>query len=146
VQQRTNISKPLRLARRRGFTLAEVLVAAVVLGAALAVTVQLSGGLRTKQREAHRRACALAEANNCLQRLTATPWNELTPERAAECRLSAHAAAQLPGGELKIDIATEDETKRILVAVRWRDAADRPVAPLRLAAWVHRADATAAEE
>jgi prepilin-type N-terminal cleavage/methylation domain-containing protein len=131
---------------RRGFTLPELLVASVVLGVALTASVQVTGALRTQQREARHRLCALAEAENCLQRLTATPWEQLTPQHAAEHRLSETAARQLPGGELKIDIAAEDgepPARRIQVQVHWRNVRGHEIAPLRLTAWVYRKDAPA---
>jgi prepilin-type N-terminal cleavage/methylation domain-containing protein len=134
--------------RERGFTLPEVLVAGVVLGVALTFTVQLTAGLRIKQREAQHRMCALAEADNWLQRLTAMSWDELTPKHAAGCRLSETAVAQLPGAELKIEVAAVDENppaKRVVVEVRWRDTHGQPIAPLRLAAWVYRNEAAAQE-
>src|SRR5688500_9036254 len=109
---------------RRGFTLPELLVASVVLGVALTVSVPVTGALRTQQREARHRLCARAEAENCLERLTATPWERLTPEHADEHRLSDAAARQLPGGELKVDVAAEDgepSARRIQVEIRWRD-------------------------
>lgn len=136
----------IRRDRFRGFTLPEVLVASVVLGVALTVSVQVTAALRHQQREAQHRLCALAEADNCLQRLTVTPWDELTPEHAAEYRLSETAARQLSGGALKIDIAADDAdlaAKRIQVEVQWQDVRGHRVAPLRLAAWVYRRDAPA---
>ncbi len=121
------------MTRSRGFTLPEVLVAGVVLGVALTFSVQLTGSLRIKQREAQHRLYALTEAENWLQRLAATPWDELTPEHAAECRLSETAAGQLPAGELKIDVAALDE----IAAGQTRPRGD----PLARLAWPARCPA-----
>jgi prepilin-type N-terminal cleavage/methylation domain-containing protein len=138
----------LRSNRARGFTLPEVLVASAVLGIAMVASLQIASRLRIVERETEHRRCALVEADNWLERLTATPWDELTAEHVAECRLSEHAAQQLPGGELQIELAAEDampQVKHIVVEVRWRDVQGQPAAPLRLAAWVSRRDAYGAE-
>jgi len=129
---------------KRGFTLPEVLVAAFALGVVTTVAAQMLSTLALKQRDSERRLMALAEADNCLERLSATPWSELTNERAASCRLSESAVRQLPGAELKIDVQSSDEqppAKAVTVAVHWRDTAGHAMAPVKLVAWVYRSDA-----
>ena len=131
-----------RLDSRRGFTVPEVLVAAVVLGAALTVSVQMLSAVAASDREAARRTTALAEAGNTLEQLTSTSWEKLTPELAAATELSPSAASQLPGGASKVNIEeldTQPPAKRMSVEVRWQGRQGRPVAPVRLTAWVHRA-------
>ena len=130
--------------RQFGFTLPEVLVAAVVLGAAMTVCVQVLSAMAASDREAERRTMALAEAGNALERFSGTPWSELTPEAAADARLSQSAAERLPGGELKVNIEnldTQPPAKRIMVEVRWPGRQGRSAVPVRLTAWVHRAAA-----
>lgn len=130
------------LVAARGFTLPEVLVAAVVLGAAMTVFVQMLSAMAARDREAARRTTALAEAGNALERLTAMPWNELTPELAAQASLSPAAAEHLPGGELQASIESlesQPPARRIAVEVRWKDRRGRPATPVKLMAWVHRA-------
>jgi prepilin-type N-terminal cleavage/methylation domain-containing protein len=126
--------------RRRGFTLFEVAMAALMLGIAMTVTVQLAGWVAAERRSAGRRGRAVQEAANVMERLAALPWDRLTPETAADASLSPAARQALPGGELKADVAAHDEdggSRRIRVQVRWRDRSGKFEAPVRLTSWVY---------
>jgi prepilin-type N-terminal cleavage/methylation domain-containing protein len=142
---------PMNLTPRRGYTLLEVLVAGLVLGVALTSSARLMHALHLKHRQLQHRLQALTEAENVLERLTATPWDELTPAGVAEHRLSNTARQRLPDGELTIEIVDEaaaPASKRVVVEVSWRDVRGEPTAPLRLAAWVYpdRAAAVSSQE
>lgn len=133
--------------KRRAFTLLELLAASFVLGVAMVASVQISSALGRARQEAQHRQCALLEADNWLERLSALPWDELTPERAAKCELSEVAAEQLPGGELKVEITPLQEqpaVKRIVAAVHWRDMRGQPLTPIRLTTWAYQVNKPAA--
>lgn len=128
-------------ARRRGFTLLEVSVAAAVLVMLMAVTVQMLGWAAGERRAAERRQWALQEATNVLERLTAQSWASLTAEAVASVELSPQARAVLPDAELKIEVTSRPgppSAKQLVVDVRWQRPAGQSVASVRLSSWVYR--------
>lgn len=125
--------------RRRGGLLMEALIASIAIGTAgvLAVTMLVTVG--SNRRTAERTLLATQELSNQLERLTARPWGELTPEVAQQAKLSASAAASLPEGELRIMLQTIEQPrpgKRLSGEIRWRDRGNSWRPPLRLTAWV----------
>lgn len=135
---------------RRGVTIVELSVAILLAGVVLAGVGQLLAVTAAQQREGHRRLTAMHEAANHMERLAALPWSDLTPERAAEFRLSDEAVSALPGAILTVRVreaetaGSEQEAddplaalaaRRLEVAVTWRNAAGRQVDPVRLTAW-----------
>ncbi len=106
---------------------------AAILGVSMLVTV---GGNR---RTAERLSLATEELNNQLERLTAKPWAELTPELAQQAQLSSFATAGLPNAELKIRLDEVDKPrpgKRLVGELRWQDRGNSWRPPLRLTSWV----------
>ncbi len=128
-------------ARRRGFTLVEILVSVAMLATAMSLTVGLLGALAAERRAAERRLCAVQEVANLMERVSARPWGEVTPESLRTVSLSPRALQALPGAELT---ATVDDAsagpggKRISLRLRWRDRAGTWTAPVRLSAWIYR--------
>jgi len=128
-------------ARRRGFTMVEILASVVMLATAMSLTVQLLGALAAERRAAERRLCAVQEVANLMERVSARPWEEVTPESLRAVKLSPVALRALPGAELAatVDDASADEgEKRIDLRLKWRDRAGGWTAPVRLSAWVYR--------
>jgi Tfp pilus assembly protein PilV len=126
-------------ATARGFTLVEATAAGVMLAAALVITAQLMTLSAAQTREVERRQLAGQQAANLLERLTATPWDELTAELAARQQLSADAQSRLPGVNLTVTVDAGDEqpaSKRITVEIRWRNRAGEFTAPVSLSSWV----------
>lgn len=126
---------------RRGFTVVEMLVTCGVLGTLVTLTAQILGAVALERRNVDSRACALLEASNILERMSLEDWDALTEPRLAERRLSADVAPRLPGGELKIELATSDDSpaaKQVAVTIRWRGAGGEFVRPVRLASWYFR--------
>ncbi|HPM84737.1 MAG TPA: hypothetical protein PLF81_28725, partial [Candidatus Anammoximicrobium sp.] len=131
---------PSDVRRRAAFSVTECLVALVLLGAAVALMAQLLGTAGVQRRVADQHALALQETANLMERLFALPYSELTPERAAELRLSESVRQRLPEPQLEITIkpvAGEMAAKEIRVSLRWLDRSGGHGAPAELTAWRH---------
>jgi prepilin-type N-terminal cleavage/methylation domain-containing protein len=127
--------------RRRGFTILELTVAMVILGALMTLCVKWVAATGGQSREARWRQTASCEAANVMERLTAQTWDELSPQGAAKVSLSEEARRTLPGGAVAVQVtqpADEPEAKEIAVTVRWRPRSDTPEANVRLVAWKFR--------
>jgi hypothetical protein len=117
----------------------ESCAAAAVLGAALVVVVTLLTSLGRQRQGASRHAQAVIVAENLLERLTAAPYEALTPE-AESVRRASNVAEFLPDGEAKIrlsDVAGTPAGKRIEVEVSWRPAGGGPPSRHQVATWVY---------
>ena len=123
---------------RRGFTLLEVMAAGALLAVAMTLAVHALGGMAADRRALDRRREATQEAANLMERLAATPWDDLTTEALAPVALSPEAAGALPDGTLKIAVSSRGTLKRLAVEIRWRGQGGPPEAPVRLTSWVAR--------
>ena len=124
--------------KRHGIYLLEMSVAGVLLLALMAICVRYFAVTLAQRRALDQRQAAIVEAGNVMERISAVPWDDLTPEALAATALSADAKLALPDAELKIDLADGDQkpqSKRITVSIRWQDDQGQWVQPLRLAAW-----------
>lgn len=130
-----------RASNRRGFTLAELAIATLMLVLAMSATVRSFGWMLAQRREVQHRELALQEASNVLERVTALGWSDLTSDRAAACSLSEAARHRLPGATLKVALEAQQDpqpAKRIRVEVGWRDRSGALQPPIRLVSWVYR--------
>ncbi len=126
------------MVKRKGFSLLELVVAAIVLAAILAVVLKFYAAMVAGELAARHRDAAAREAANVLERLWQWPFEQLTAEKARQLRLGEEAREGLPGGELAVEIREPDKdpgAKRIVVEVRWRERPDAPPTPVRLVAW-----------
>ena len=87
-------------------------MALVLLGAAAALMAQTLGGVAQQRRAADQQSLALQEAANLMEQLFAIPYAELTPERAADLRLSELARHQLPGARLDVAVTPSRMNRR----------------------------------
>lgn len=123
---------------RPGFTLIETIAALVVLAAAMTAVVQTVAVVSRQRQLTERRALAVQEAANVMERVYGLPWSELTPERAAQETLSPVCRQRLPAAALKVTVqATGDppNQKSLLVELDWQDADGGRNRPVSLAAW-----------
>ncbi|MBN1395390.1 MAG: type II secretion system protein [Pirellulales bacterium] len=125
---------------RRGFTIIEMVVAAVLLGGLMIVSLEVLVAAARQRREADRRQTALFEVSNVVESLSARAWEELTPAAAAGVELPADVRRLLPGAELQIEIAASPPEerppwKRIAVSLAWLDRAGRMLPPVSVATW-----------
>jgi type II secretory pathway pseudopilin PulG len=118
-----------------------LLAAAAMIGVVLAVMLPMLGWAAAERRAVARRERAALEAANLMERLAARPWDRLTTEGLKREPLSEAAASALPDANLAIEVvevAGPPASKRIRVAIRWRDRPGVDAAPVRLSAFVHR--------
>ncbi len=119
--------------------LAEMAAALMVILIVMGVTVQVLGLVAAERRAVERRAWAIEEVQNVLERLSVLPADQLTPEAIAALKLGERTEQALPGGKLDVTVhdgAGEHAATRLTVAIRWRDRSGALVAPVLLTTWV----------
>jgi hypothetical protein len=110
---------------------------------AMTLTVKVLGYVAQERRLADHRQRALHEAASVIERLTAIPYDELTPERAGTVGLSPSARRSLPGAELFVNVdesrpSTGQSAQRIRIRLRWKGRTGEWDAPIRLTTWRER--------
>jgi hypothetical protein len=119
----------------------EVALTVLLLAVAMSTTVKVLGWVAAGRREAERRQWATQEVANLMERLTAMPWDGVTPGAARRLALSDEIRRKLPEPELVVDVdesgATRGE-KRLAIRLRWRKRGGAWESPVRLTAWVAR--------
>jgi len=127
------------LARRRGISLLEVAVAAVVLGAILTLAAQVVRWSAAEQRVALKRRAALEAATTVLDQMTVREWTAITPQAAASMRLSPETTEFLLDPRLAVTVTNEGGTpaaKHVAVEVAWNDRAGGASQRVGLSTWV----------
>lgn len=122
---------------RRGFTLVEMSMAALLLAMIMTLTVQILATAVVQRRSADRRQRALYEASNVLERVASLPLGRLTPDTLKNAKLSDATLLALPKADLKVSITDADHgLKRLVVEVRYSDKGDEVVGPVRLVTYL----------
>jgi prepilin-type N-terminal cleavage/methylation domain-containing protein len=114
---------------RRGFTLAETMVALGILGVVLLLLGQLAVVVLRERQRSTAHQDALEAAANVLEAARACPWDDLTPAWAARQHLPEPVAERLPDGRLEVRVepeASRPHTRRVTVEVRWSLDDNRP--------------------
>jgi hypothetical protein len=122
--------------------LAELAMGIVLLTIAMTLVVKVLGWTAHQRRAAERRERAVVEVANLMERITAHPFEDVTPELAGGLRLSEAARQALPDSELAVEVGGGDgpralPAKRIAIRVRWRGSGGQWEAPVRLVSWIH---------
>jgi Tfp pilus assembly protein PilV len=128
---------------RRGSLLVELAMAGVLLTIAMTLTVKVLATVATERRASERRQKALFELANLMERITAYPFEQVTPELAKQMTLSPSARQSLAGSDLAVDVAAGEpgpgrSAKRIALKLRWRVPGGEWSAPVRLTSWIER--------
>ena len=137
--QKNTCNSALRHRRRRGGLMVEAMIASLAIGTAAVLTVSMLITISGNRRTAERTLVATQELSNQLERLTARPWGELTPELVKDVQLSTSAAARLPHGELRVRLQAVElprPGKRLEGELRWQDRGNSWRPPLRMTTWV----------
>jgi Tfp pilus assembly protein PilV len=122
----------------RGMSLIEMAVAGVLLAALAALCLKFFVVAAEQRRAMAQRQTALCEASNLMERLAARPWDELSPDKLAQEKLSPEAAAMLPKAELKIDVAETTDAprgKRITLRLSWPGVDPATPLAVQLTCW-----------
>ena len=132
-----------RVYLRRGSLLAEITMSTVMLLIGMTLTVKVMGYVGHQRRSAEHRQRAVQEVANAMERLTASPFEEVTAERARTLSISEATARVLPDAELAIDVNASgsgdgQSAKRIAIRLRWRNRSGEWEAPVRLTTWIER--------
>jgi hypothetical protein len=128
---------------RRGSLLVEVAMAAALLMVAMSLTIKVLGFVAHERRASERRQRALVEVANLMERITAYPFDEVTPGLAAKLTLSPAGRQSLPDSGLAVDVAGSEpgagrSARRIAIRLRWHGPDGEWVAPVRLTSWIER--------
>jgi len=125
---------------RDGFTLVELMVAGLLLGAVMLVTIPTMHRIALEHRAAVKRQIALEEASNMMERFTTRPWNEIDDKTAKTVTISDSTRRQLPDVKSTVTVhsSPKPDAKRITLTLTWTGRFARAHAPVRLTAWVYR--------
>ena len=145
-----NIASRLRGAKRctffrnrRGSLLAEVAIATTVLVIVMGMTVKVMSTVAHERRAASDRQQGSLEVANLMERITAHPFEQVTPELARRMSVSDRARQSLREGELAIEISGggknatgSQRAKRVMTRLRWKGPGGQWQAPVRLTSWI----------
>jgi Tfp pilus assembly protein PilV len=135
----TRFRERAKPANRRGFTIFEVAVSAVVLGAVITTAAQLVQWSVSLHQLALKKRCALEAATTVLDRMSAREWSSITAQAANEMSLPPETKAFLGDPRLAVAVTNEGEEprgKKVSVEISWAERAGKPTQQVHLATWV----------
>jgi len=123
---------------RRGILLIEVIAACGLTAVLLALCVQMLSLTALERRHIERRAIALQEAANLLERASALPFDELSDAKLAELTITPEVREILPQAKSAFIVSDEPgdlPTRRVRLEIHWQGRGTRKEAPARLTFW-----------
>jgi hypothetical protein len=94
--------------------------------------------LATERRDVERRAIAQQEAANLVERASAIPFDQITPDRLQLLAIDPEVACLLPDAQTNLTLAEEPgelPAKRVSVEISWLGAGKRRQLPVRFTTW-----------
>ncbi len=143
---RANKNRPdaRTLRPRRGLTIFEVTVSAVVLGAVITTAAQLVQWSVRLHQVALQKRCALEAATSLLDRLSARPWSTITAASAKDEALPTEVRNFLVDPQLHVAVAENKSEspreKTISVEVSWAERAGQRTQRVNLTTWVFQSE------
>jgi hypothetical protein len=123
--------------------LADVALAAIVLLIAMSLMLKVLALVAQERRAADHRQRAALEVANLMERITAYPFDRVTPALARAMSVSETARQSLRDCDLAIDVQPADtlattnrRATRISIALRWREPSGEWQRPVRLTSWI----------
>jgi Tfp pilus assembly protein PilV len=128
-----------QIERRRGISIFEVAVSAVVLGAVVTTAAQLVQWSVTLHQVALKRRCALEAATSVLDRISARPWSAITADSVKNASLPAESKEFLVDARLSVAVSLEGAQprgKKIAVEISWGERLGTRTQHVQLTTWV----------
>ncbi len=125
---------------RRGVMLMEAVAAGALLAVLLIISLRVMAAAALERRVVEKRTVAIQEAANAIERASALSWEQITPERLAEIRLSPAVEQFLAGAKLAWTVeptASGPTAKHIRAELTWQSPNGAPSAPVRLNYWAY---------
>ena len=135
----SSIVARLRIERRDGFTIVEMIGTCILLGVLFSITVPMFVIIARERRSTEQRQFALQHAANLLEHPTTRRWSELEPGSLKLPEATADLQAVLPGMERTLivrQIDGEIPSRQIVASIRWQGSAGQMVSPIQLSTWV----------
>lgn len=136
------LRRPTRFGRRRGYGMAEVAVALLLLMVAMNLMVRILGVVGTERRASDRRLWAVETASNVLERASSEPFDAVTAKAVRAIADEADVAKVLPGAAWDVAVEADKEAtvvaKKIALRLRWKERSGEWTSPVRLSTWVYR--------
>ena len=129
------------MARHRGVTLVEVIIAAAVLVIMMSVLLQLMGVLSQQRRAMERRSWSIQADCNLMERFTAQDWDEITADTADQLELPTEMIDLFPDVELHVHVEEDrlgPPAKCVIVVISGQDLSGEQTSLARLSVWVYR--------
>ena len=126
------------MARCRGLTVFELVVALFVLTTAMMAIVQLLGVAASQRRTIEQRRAALAEVANQAERIALLRWYEVSSDKLMSWEFSDETKKALPRGTATIEIQEESEpmlARRVRLLVRAPNSAGQELDLADLTVW-----------
>ena len=128
-------------ASRRGVILLEVVVAFGLMAVLVTICLQMLAVNAAARRAVERRAVALQEAANMLERVSALSWEQITAQRVAEFELSPSVRDILPGATARLSVEASGDAgppaKQVRVEISWTNSVGETEAPVQLSSWTY---------
>lgn len=126
-------------APRRGVTIIEMIVSAIVVAATGVLILSAFDQSRRHESAMNHRVVALAQVENLMQRIITSA--DTSDAALADLVAYAKRSEQLSGFsevDLAADVSTtEEDGKRVAIRMTWSDSHGEPVRPIRLVAYMH---------
>ncbi len=126
-----NINRRVRGTITHEATMAIVLAAAVLAGAAQTLTI-----VAHQRRSSERDVVAQREVANIMEEVAIVPWNELTQDDLQSLQLSRDCQQVLRDAELRLEISESiDDSRQIQVELDWSAPNGQRTEPVSLTTW-----------
>jgi Tfp pilus assembly protein PilV len=145
----TRHTRSNRSGGRRGITILEVAVSAMLLGVVITTAAQLVQWSVALHQAALKRRCALEAATTVLDRITCRDWSAINPQMMKDTSLPPETKEFLVSPQLSVTVTDESaadksapnkagrlSSKKVSVEISWAQRDDKRAQKVQLTTWV----------